>query len=245
MKLESLVVAALAAPLFLLAGAREASSDDEVLLDSTFPTRPGKTLRVELETGARVEVRGARTDEVRVVWVRGEQDDGTARVSAVETEEGVHVTSSYEDPEGSHRTSLKLSVTVPDRYEVEVDLPGGAIQVQAIDGSVTCATGGGSMTMKHVEGAIDARTGGGSIELADCTTRASLRTGAGSIDLQRVKGSVSATTSAGSIEVSDSTLTGRVSTSAGKIVLDNVSGDLSTDVGVGKVVRTGRKVSVR
>lgn len=130
---------------------------------------------------------------------------------------------------------VQWNIRVPDRYNVDVETSGGAIEIDEIAGTVDARTSGGSIrtgrlggksTLKTSGGSITvdgaaaellAYTSGGSIDIGDTTGMVEAKTSGGSIHLGKVSGEVVARTSGGNIRVEDAAGSIDASTSGGSI----------------------------
>jgi hypothetical protein len=113
--------------------------------------------------------------------------------------------------------SVRFIVTVPEKYNLDLNTKGGSIEVSEIEGDVKAKTSGGSLKFAFVKGPVQGRTSGGSITLDGCTGDADVNTSGGSITIGEVKGEVKAHTSGGRIKVKEVMGTINAKSSGGSI----------------------------
>ncbi len=104
---------------------------------------------------------------------------------------------------GANGVNARFVITVPHRFNVDLETRGGSINVDDLEGNVTANTSGGSLLFGRIAGDVDARTSGGSIRLDRSSGSAILNTSGGSIRAGEVEGDLEARTSGGSLSISD------------------------------------------
>jgi DUF4097 and DUF4098 domain-containing protein YvlB len=142
---------------------------------------------------------------------------------------------------------LRMTVTVPQHFHLDIKTSGGSISVPDLIGNVKLASSGGSLRIGNIGGAVNGRTSGGSISLAGARGEAEIRTSGGSIRVGRVDGPLTARTSGGSIRVEEARDAMRLHTSGGGIRFASTGGvvDARTSGGsIEGVVSTARLRSV-
>ncbi len=133
---------------------------------------------------------------------------------------------------------IDYRVTVPGRFDADLETAGGSITVEDLTGSVRVDTSGGAIEFGRIDGPVDAHTSGGSIRVRGAKGRALLRTSGGSIHLDEVSGDVDAETSGGSIEVTRASASVRVHTSGGSIRIGEPAGSIDASTSGGGIVVT-------
>lgn len=128
---------------------------------------------------------------------------------------------------------VEYRVTVPRRFDADVETSGGSISMADLKGEVNARTSGGSLNFDDIDGPVKGRTSGGSITLAAGKGSAFLRTSGGSIHITQVAGDVDASTSGGGISIERAAGRVRAHTSGGSIEVREVAGaiDASTSGG--------------
>ena len=133
---------------------------------------------------------------------------------------GVYLTS-QSPSRGRHGSSFRVhfQITVPQRYNLDVETQGGDITVAApLEGEARLTTAGGDVRTSDVTGAVRIETAGGSIELGKIGRDLTARTAGGSIHTTNVQGDAA------------------LETSGGEIVTGAVAGDLKAETAGGDVV---------
>lgn len=97
---------------------------------------------------------------------------------------------------------VEYRVTVPEKFNADVETAGGPIYVSRLRGDVNAHTFGGMLNIDGIEGAVNARTSGGSITLAGGKGRAIVHTSGGGIFIKDATGSIDASTSGGIVTAS-------------------------------------------
>jgi DUF4097 and DUF4098 domain-containing protein YvlB len=115
------------------------------------------------------------------------------------------------------RFNVEFSISVPEKYNLDIITAGGSIMVDDLEGDIDASTSGGSLNFRKTKGSIHGRTSGGSISLKKCEGLADVRTSGGSINIGHVKGDVDARTSGGSINVEEVIGVINASTSGGSV----------------------------
>ena len=141
-------------------------------------TRPGQTLRFRSDLGSvRILTGDDNTVKGRLVAKVYTRDEARARaffrrlgVQAQTTADGVLIRGLIEDVPRSRRKrvrSLKLDyeVTVPRRYNLDIETQAGGIEIVPLDGTVQAVTAGGGITVGDVTGRVMVHTAGGHIRL--------------------------------------------------------------------------------
>ncbi len=98
---------------------------------------------------------------------------------------------------------VNIYVTVPVRYNLEMQTSGGSIEVDDLEGRLKARTSGGSLRFGKIVGPVDGKTSGGSITLESCKGNVNVITSGGSIRIGEVVGDVRAHTSGGGIHVEE------------------------------------------
>jgi hypothetical protein len=128
---------------------------------------------------------------------------------------------------------VEYRVTVPRKFDADVETSGGPISVSNLKGEVNARTSGGSLNFDEIDGPINGRTSGGSITLAGGKGRAVVHTSGGSIRITEVAGDVDASTSGGGISIERASGRVKAHTSGGSIEVREATGaiDASTSGG--------------
>ena len=211
-------------------------------------TRPGQTLRFRSDLGSvRILTGDGNTVKGRLVAKVYTRDEARARaffrrlgVQAQTTADGVLIRGSIENVARSRRMrgrSLKLDyeVTVPRRYNLDIETQAGGIEIVPLDGTVQAVTAGGGITVGDVTGRVMVHTAGGHIRLANVGDRLEARTAGGHIRVGDVNGDANLETSGG--HITGGRVEGRViaQTAGGNIVLRSVAGSVEAQTAGGQI----------
>jgi hypothetical protein len=128
---------------------------------------------------------------------------------------------------------VEYRVTVPAKFNADVQTSAGPISISNLKGEVKAHTSGGSLDFDGVEGPVNGSTSGGGITLDGGRGRAVLRTSGGPIRISEVAGDVDASTSGGPISIERNSGRVRARTSGGGIEILDATGaiDASTSGG--------------
>lgn len=205
----------------------------------SFDVGDGGRLNVDTDVGS-IEVRAAGSGRVEI-----EVEASGSRADELEldfSQNGDDVTVRADFPRqrgwfnwGSSGIRVEFVITVPERYDVDLETSGGSISVSDLAGEVLAETSGGSLDFGRIRGPVRAHTSGGSIRLEGSEGDAEVDTSGGSIKIGDVEGRVKANTSGGSIEIDRAR--GRVDadTSGGSIRVDEVMGAIRASTSGGRV----------
>ena len=97
---------------------------------------------------------------------------------------------------------VEYRVTVPEKFNADMETSGGPIFVSRMKGEVHAHTSGGSLHFDSIEGPILGNTSGGSITIEGGKGRAVLHTSGGPIRDPRCHGRIDASTSGGGVTAS-------------------------------------------
>ena len=205
----------------------------------SFDVGDGGRLTVDTDVGS-IEVRAAGSGNLEV-----EVEATGSRADELEldfSQSGDDVTVRGEFPRsrglfswGSSGVKVTFTITVPERYDVDLETSGGSISVSDLEGEVVAETSGGSLSFGNIRGPVKGDTSGGSISLEGSTGDVEIETSGGSISIGDVDGAVKAHTSGGSISIDRAR--GRVDadTSGGSIRVDEVMGTIKASTSGGRV----------
>ena len=204
-----------------------------------FDANPGGRLVIAAE-GAKIDVTGRRGDVVRIDISRGSD-------SAEDIEGDYRITFSHEGDEvrldmeritkwvgGWFNKTPRISVEVPDRFDVDLESSGGGVKVEGITGVVRARTSGGGLRFEDIDGPVTGRTSGGSIQI-DRAASVHAKTSGGSVSVGRSEGDVDVTTSGGSISIDYAGGEVFAKTSGGGIKLGEVHGAIDAKTSGGAI----------
>ena len=220
-----------------IAGAGVARAD---VVRKSFDVAPGGKLTVDTDRGS-IEVRASGAGKVDVEVTREGSEAEDLKLDFAQS--GNDVTVRGTDPRAhggfnfnwGNRSRVRFVITVPSRYDVDLETAGGSVSVDDLEGSARTTTSGGGLRFGHIRGAVWGRTSGGSISLQGGSADADVKTSGGSIDIGEVDGEVRAETSGGSIHVDRARGSVHAETSGGGIRVDEVMGAIEASTSGGSV----------
>jgi hypothetical protein len=150
---------------------------------------------------------------------------------------GVYITS--QSPPRVRRGAhfrVQFQITVPQRYNLDVETQGGDISVDApLQGEARLTTAGGDVRASDLAGAVRIETAGGGITLMNVGGELIARTAGGAIRVSDVKGDARLETSGG--EIVTGTVAGalRAETAGGDIVVGGATGQVVAQTAGGQI----------
>lgn len=172
--------------------------------EASFHAGPGASLKVDLETGGSVEINGSTTSEVKVKWEITGRDADNVRVNADSVGGRIQISSAYIEKRRQNSSSVKLWISVPNRFDMDIRTTGGNVNISNVEGRIAGETMGGNLAMTELKGNLKFTTMGGNISLSDSEIDGKASTMGGNISIKNVAGNVD------------------VSTMGGNVILDNV-----------------------
>ena len=148
---------------------------------------------------------------------------------------GVMLTGRATGPQAHNSLAVNYQITVPMKFNVDLETNGGDLNVAALDGDFRGTTQGGDITAGDISGPVRALTSGGDIRLGNIGQNLEARTAGGDIRLQDVKGDAILETSGG--EIVAGTISGSVSarSAGGDIVMRGASGPVRAETAGGQI----------
>ena len=168
-------------------------------LEEVVAAAPGETLRLDLETGAELEIRGTSAGAVAIAGEPGPFGWERYRVEIGRFAGGVRISTSMRGEPVRETPGLSFVIEVPARFDVLLESTGGDVVIEGVEGEIQGRTGGGEVTLSSVEGRIDLVTMGGDVLARDSRLEGTLSTMAGDIDLVDVSGGVRGETAWGTV----------------------------------------------
>lgn len=221
--------------------AQKQSDEVSDFQSKSFTVQKGGLLTVDVEPGA-VRIESWSKDEV---LVEAEGIDERHPDRLVMNQTGNDVTVKYKDRR-SHSDHLKFNITVPSKFNVDIQTTGGSIkQRDVLTGDFKAESGGGSIEIDHIIGKVDVETGGGSIHLNIIEGDAEMQTGGGSIATGHITGIINAKTGGGSISMRETGGKVDASTGGGSIRVENASAWIELSTGGGGVTVRGAKYGAK
>lgn len=213
-------------------------------IERSFTVTEGESLTVKTDAGS-IEIKTHNNDSIEVfAEVEGSQEDNFD-ISFDVNDDGLEIVGRNDNSHGWNWNSLKVKyqITVPKRFNLDLDTSGGSIEIEDITGEIKVRTSGGSISVGDVNGDISLHTSGGSIRTEDVMGEIDAHTSGGSINVTFAKQPLkdaSLTTSGGSItarlpsnvaiDIDASTSGGRVKTEfdvSGKVKNQRIRGKIN------------------
>ena len=116
----------------------------------TYEVSSGGILKLDIETGGSITVRGWNRDEVDVnIFVSG-RDGGDVIVDLNEIRNGISISTEYEGRNG--QADVDIEIHVPAIYDIDLETMGGDVRLENVRGNVKGHTMGGEVTLIEPEG---------------------------------------------------------------------------------------------
>lgn len=174
-------------------------SQEVAQVEREFRVSREKRLDIHLETGGGIKVSGTDEDVVSVRLYAGGGDWKDCKFEARETASGVEISSYYAGKKTSYSTSLRFEITVPRRFNVEIDSNGGDIQISGIEGVIRGKTMGGGMVLTRLKGQVELATMGGDVTLDDSQVDGQVGTMGGAVLIRDSTGDITGSSGSGKV----------------------------------------------
>lgn len=199
--------------LLVVSTAQAHDPQERDVIKKEYDVRPGGTLHLDLDYG-QVEIEKSSGNKVMIELERTAQAENRDTAKSIleqheyafdKKDDDVHIRSRFNKERGlirlrkRRRLRIKVTVRVPEHYNVEFSSGAGNIEIEEIEGHIKGSTGAGNIIINDVRGVVDVSAGAGNIEIAGDIKRANVKSGAGNISLYGLQGYVDAGTGAGNI----------------------------------------------
>ncbi|HEX7860754.1 MAG TPA: DUF4097 family beta strand repeat-containing protein [Verrucomicrobiae bacterium] len=215
-----------------LASTANTLAAEKDLISKTFDAKPGGNLEMHVDRGS-IKILATDSDQVDIKVTRELKrgSDEEARAAYEEhkiemSQDGDTVLIRAEPPgflkglkNGHRNLSVEYTISVPSKFNLDLNTSGGNIDVATLEGSVELHTSGGNISTAEINGPVEAHTAGGNIQVKAAKTTANLHTSGGNITVGNVQGDLVAKTAGGNITTSDIAGSTDVSTSGGHITV--------------------------
>lgn len=182
-----------------ITGAEAPPEAPEAVIDRSVAASGGERLRLDLDTGAGVDISAWDEPRVEVRGRLGGRDWRDTRVEVERESGGVLVRTRFAERRRSQSTSHSFRIRVPRAFDVELQSAGGDLTIDGVEGTFRGTTGGGSILLTNLRGTAHLTTGGGEVRVADSTLDGSVTTGGGLVTLSRVSGGLRGNSGSGPI----------------------------------------------
>jgi HSP20 family molecular chaperone IbpA len=222
-------------------------------IDKTFDADAGDTLTVRTDGGS-VNIKTHGKDSIDVTAEIEGKDSDEFEVSFDNNRDGLTIIGerARNNGWGYNNLRVKFYITIPDKYNVDVNTAGGSISVDDLEGEVEVDTSGGSIKLGNIVGNVKAETSGGSIKTQDIDGNVNAHTSGGSIKVtmtKQITEDASLTTSGGSVTanlVHDIKVDIDASTSGGRVRSDfSVDGKVTKRSVRGEINGGGPKLRLK
>ncbi len=207
------------------------------VLTERVPVKEGQTLKMNLPTGATVNISTWQEATVEASLQVLECTGGDCEISLKGTARGAEIHSAFRSARRAHMTStdIRIDVMVPEKFNVEITSSGGSVSVSGLQGSLQGSTAGGGLNLSGLDGQVRFSTAGGSVEVMNCTLEATISSAGGSIKISDSSIDGGINTGGGSVLVSNTTLNGGTNTGGGSITAEDIRGHYYAATGAGNV----------
>jgi hypothetical protein len=189
--------------------------------------KPGPAGRVECHV--RLRAYTSSEDEAKQYFRNYE-------LSLRQLESGLYLTGKLSPQHQAHMSlEAEFDITVPLRFNLDLETKGGGIDVQRLEGGLQAVTAGGDIRTGDVSGPVSVETAGGDISLGNVQAAVHVRTAGGSIRVGDVDGAAILETSGGEIVAGLVRGTLRAESAGGDLVLRGASGPLEARTSGGQI----------
>jgi hypothetical protein len=216
---------AMAAALIAAGFAAEALAPSQ---EQRFEVSAGQTLEVDLETGGAIRITGVEGNAVVVKSAGKGSDAHDIELRVRKTGKGVSIESEYGGSKRNRSGGVDIEVTVPRRFNVEIESNGGGITIQGVEGELEGQTMGGALELKDLKGTVKLSTMGGAVNLSDSEVNGELSTMGGRVVFRNVKGDVKGSSMGGDVVYDNVTRANGASTTK-PVEITTMGGDITVE----------------
>jgi DUF4097 and DUF4098 domain-containing protein YvlB len=216
-------------------------------------TKFNKTLSVKLNAGD-VIVATWDKEEINVKITGNEAAKENFDFFITPTDDGIDVKSEKKSKNQLKNVNLKVEITIPYKYEANINIKGGDIILKNLTGNIILNTAGGDIIVENINGISNLNTAGGDIKLINFSGDVNVNTAGGDIVLSGSGGKVNSNTAGGDIKL---TYAGEnkglsLNTAGGDIVvnipenfqadcsLTSMGGDIESDIPVDGITKPNK-----
>ncbi|MCM2317414.1 MAG: DUF4097 domain-containing protein [Thermoanaerobaculia bacterium] len=167
--------------------------------EKTFDVGPGQTLEVDLESGGAITITGVDGNSVTVKTTKKGRNASDLEVRVEQSKRGVRIETSHEKARRNWSGGVDVEVTVPRRFNADLETMGGAIRIDGVEGELEGSTMGGALDLKNLKGKLKLSTMGGSVTLASSDVDGEVSTMGGDVVFRDVKGDVKGSSMGGDV----------------------------------------------
>ena len=183
------------------ATAEDISQAVNKVIEKTYNVNPDGRLTVNADIG-RVDIQTHTQDSVEIVITKKAKRQSDRRVQKAladfkvtfdATRSGVSIRGAFQRGKNYWRwhplfkldhLDIRFLVTVPRRYNVDLNTQSGNISTDGLTGAVQAQTAAGNMRFNGIKGPISGRSNAGNITLANCQGTVDIKTYVGNIQAE-------------------------------------------------------------
>jgi hypothetical protein len=169
-----------------------------------------------------------REDSIREYHVTFRQEGNTVYVDGDYDRHGWR----FFDTDNLH---VKYVISVPRRFQVDLQTSGGDIDLADLDGEVLARTSGGDIEIGNTGGNVTAKTSGGDIKVRGANGTLKVNTSGGDIDIDSANAQVDARTSGGDVQIRRAGGNVVARSSGGGIEIDEAYGAIDASTSGGSI----------
>ncbi|MDD4050801.1 MAG: DUF4097 family beta strand repeat-containing protein [candidate division Zixibacteria bacterium] len=208
-------------------------ADEQKKVEKEFTVTPGGTLTIETDIGSiSVQSSAGNTVRIEATLIADVHSQSKAQklfdefeLSFSQSGGDVEIIGEYSDrrgfldflAHGRNQLDVQFVITVPQKYNLDLNTSGGDIVIGDIDGTTRAETSGGDIRLAQIKGRLRVNTSGGNISLTESTADADLQTSGGDITVELADGPLTAHTSGGNVMIREALGSVDASTSGGNI----------------------------
>ena len=180
------------------ATAEDISHGVNKVIEKTYNVNPDGRLTVNADIG-RVDIQTHTQDSVEIIITKKSKRPSNRRLQKVladfkvtfdVTRSDVSITGAFQRGKTYWRwhplfnlrhLDIHFLVTVPQRYNVDLNTQSGNISTDGLTGAVQAETGEGNMRFNGIKGPVSGKSGAGNITLANCQGTVDVKTSVGNI----------------------------------------------------------------
>lgn len=180
------------------ATAEDISQAVNKVIEKTYNVNPGGRLAINADIGS-IDIQTHTQDSVKIVITKKSKKPSNKRLQKVladfkvtfdVTGSDVSITGAFQRGKTYWRwhplfnlrhLDTHFLVTVPQRYNVDLNTQSGNISTGGLTGAVQAQTGEGNMRFNGIKGPVSGKSGAGNITLANCQGMVDVKTSVGNI----------------------------------------------------------------
>ncbi len=194
--------------------------------EKEFQIGAGKKLKVDLNTGGDIEIRGWENNTYHV-RVKADGDLKDYRIDYDESSSGLDIDVISMGYSG-HGNNVALVIQVPRKTNLNLETMGGDVMIDNIEGEVEGETMGGELEFSNLSGKIEFTTMGGDIRVSDSQLNGEVKTMGGRVELIKVSGSVKGSSMGGDVIYTGTTSAAKKDNGE-EIRISTMGGDIKVD----------------